>query len=207
MTNLFTNFKRIFYMVSGLTIASLGISCVINSKLGCFSVTTMNMAFANWFGISLGMAGMIVELIILLIATYRGEGIGLTSIVNATYGSLMIDAFCPILPNNPLLILGVILLPLGWSIIGSKKVGFGDTGTNILMNSILKQSKKNIGFIRMIQEGIYMSIGFLGAKDYITLTTLILTFGLGYLLQIVYKILKYNPVETEHMFLIKGKMK
>ena len=93
--------KRMTSLLVGNTIASLGISMLIKSGLGCFALTAGNIAIANWFGITVGTAGMIIELIMLLLATYLGEGIGLTSIVNAIYGSLMIDVFCAIVPTNP----------------------------------------------------------------------------------------------------------
>ena len=62
-------FKKLTTLITGNTLASLGIAMVINSGLGCFSVTSANLAISNFFGISLGTAGMLVELIILLIAT------------------------------------------------------------------------------------------------------------------------------------------
>ena len=74
-------------MFLGITISSFAITCVIKAGLGCFAVTTANMALANWTGLTIGITGMIVELAMLSIATFMGEGFGLTSIVNATYGS------------------------------------------------------------------------------------------------------------------------
>ena len=54
------------------------------------------------------------------------------------------------------------------------KAGYGDTGSNALMNSILKSSKMSIGKVRIIQEGIILSIGFLGARESVTWFTLLL---------------------------------
>jgi uncharacterized membrane protein YczE len=188
-------------LLVGNTIASLGISMLIRSGLGCFALTAGNMALANWFGITVGTAGMILEIIMLLLATYLGEGIGLTSIVNAIYGSVMIDVFSFILPSNPLMIIGLLIIPFGWVLMG--RAAYGDTGSNILMNALLKKYGLSISFMRSIQEIVFLSLGLLGAREYVTWFTIALTFGLGYLLQVVYKFMRYDPTEINHSFIIK----
>ena len=193
--------KRMTSLLVGNTIASLGISMLIKSGLGCFALTAGNMALANWFGITVGTAGMILEIIMLLLATYLGEGIGLTSIVNAIYGSIMIDVFSFILPSNPLMIIGLLIIPFGWVLMG--RAAYGDTGSNILMNALLKKYGLSISFMRGIQEIVFLSLGLLGAREYVTWFTIALTFGLGYLLQICYKLVKYDPTKIKHSFLIK----
>lgn len=193
--------KRMTSLLVGNTIASLGISMLIKSGLGCFALTAGNIAIANWFGITVGTAGMIIELIMLLLATYLGEGIGLTSIVNAIYGSLMIDVFCAIVPANLLMALGVLIAPFGWVLMG--RAGFGDTGSNILMNALLKKFGLKISITRGIQEVVFFTLGLLGARNQITWFTIVLTFGLGYLLQFCYKLVKYDPTEIKHSFLVK----
>ena len=193
--------KRMTSLLVGNTIASLGISMLIRSGLGCFALTAGNMALANWFGITVGTAGMILEIIMLLLATYLGEGIGLTSIVNAIYGSVMIDVFSFILPSNPLMIIGLLIIPFGWVLMG--RAAYGDTGSNILMNALLKKYGLSISLMRGIQEIVFLSLGLLGAREYVTWLTIALTFGLGYLLQVCYKLVKYDPTEIKHNFLVK----
>jgi uncharacterized membrane protein YczE len=188
-------------LLVGNTIASLGISMLIKSGFGCFALTAGNMALANWFGITVGTAGMILEIIMLLLATYLGEGIGLTSIVNAIYGSVMIDVFSFILPFSPLMIIGLLIIPFGWVLMG--RAAYGDTGSNILMNALLKKYGLKISYTRGIQEVVFLTLGLLGARNYVTWLTIALTFGLGYLLQFCYRLVKYDPTEINHSFLIK----
>ena len=166
--------KRMTSLLVGNTIASLGISMLIKSGLGCFALTAGNMALANWFGITVGTAGMILEVIMLLTATYLGEGIGLTSIVNAVYGSVMIDIFNFILPSNPLMIIGLLIIPFGWVLMG--RAAYGDTGSNILMNALLKKYGLSISLMRGTQEVVFLSLGLLGAREYVTWFTIALTF-------------------------------
>ena len=193
--------KRIASLVVGNTIASLGISMMIKSGLGCFALTAGNIALANWCGITVGTAGMILELIMLLLATYLGEGIGLTSIINAIYGSIMIDVFSALLPSSPFMVLGLLIIPFGWVMMG--RAAFGDTGSNILMNALLKRFGLSISFMRSTQEVVFLSLGLLGAREYVTWFTIALTFGLGYLLQVCSKLVKYDPTKIKHSFIIK----
>jgi uncharacterized membrane protein YczE len=193
--------KKLTTLFIGNTLAALCIAMVINSGLGCFAVTSANLAIANFFNISLGTAGMLLELTLLLFATYKGEGIGITSIVNAIYGSYALDFFRLLLPTHIGLIIGLLILPVGWALMG--KAGLGDTGSNIVMNALMKQTGKSVGFIRTIEECIFMTIGFIGARQHMTWFTVVLSFGLGYLLQFVYKLIKYDPTEIHHQFIIK----
>ncbi len=193
--------KKMTSLLVGNTIASLGISMIIKSGLGCFALTAGNMAIANWFGVTVGIAGMIIEVAMLLLATYLGEGIGLTSIVNAVYGSIMIDVFNLIIPTSSFMIIGLLIIPFGWVLMG--RAGFGDTGSNILMNALLKRYGLSISFMRSIQEVVFLSLGLLGAREYVTWLTIALTFGLGYLLQFCYGLVKYDPTKIKHSFIIK----
>lgn len=195
--------KRILKMIIGVTIASFSISCTIKAGLGVFPGTSANIALSNWTGISIGQASIIVELIMLAIATKMKEGIGLTSIVNAIYGGIMTDVFNLIIPSNPLVILGLPLMIVGWGIMD--KAGFGNCGSNMLTTAILKRSNKSIGFIRTMIECGYLLVGLLGARNQITLFTLALSFGFGYLMKLIYKLMKHDPTKVEHMYLIKGK--
>jgi uncharacterized membrane protein YczE len=193
--------NKLIKLVLGNTLAAFSISCVVQAGFGCFSTTAANAALASWFGISIGVAGMIIELIMLTIATWKGEGLGWTSIINATYGSLMIDVFLRILPKSPFMVTGLILLPIAWAMMGS--VGLGENGSNTLMNAILKNTNLNITVVRGVQEFILLLIGFLGARDMVTIFTIILVFGLGPLLEFVYKIVGFEPTAIKHKYLIK----
>ena len=197
--------KRAMTLLLGNTIASLGITCVIKAGLGVFPGTAANIAISNWLGISIGMASMLVETLMLAIATYKGEGIGITAIVNATYGSLMIDVFNAILPSHPIMVVGLVLLPLGWSFMG--RAALADTGSNVLTNALVKQTGKSISTIRNMIETSFLVIGLLGARNQITILTFILSFGFGYLMSFIYKLVHYNPTEIKHKFIIKRKIK
>ena len=195
--------KKILRLIFGIILSSFAITMVINAGLGVFPITSANLALSNWLGVSMGVAGMLVELTMLIIAYKMGEGLTLTGILNATVGSLLIDVWSLILPKSPIMILGIFLLPIAWFF--SSGAGLGDTNQNLVQNAILKRTNKNIGFVRMCQEVLFMGLGLLGAREYISPLTIILSLGFGYIIQFEYKLLKYEPQKVKHSFLIKGK--
>ena len=197
--------KRLFLLFIGNTISALAVAMVVNAGLGCFPVTATNLSIANLTGLSMGVAGMIVELTMLLLATYKGEGIGLTAILNATYGSLMVDFFRLTIPSHTFMITGIIILPISWIMMG--KAELGDTGSNILMNALLKSTGKSIRLIRSIMEVTFLLIGLLGAAQYVTWFSIVLSLGFGYIVQVIYKLAKYDPTKMNHSFIIKKSSK
>ena len=196
--------KKIFKLLFGTLLSSFAIALVINANVGCFSITTTNFAFANWLNISVGTAGALVELIILLIAMYLKQGVSFTGIVNGVIGSLLIDFWCPLLPSHPLLaFVGIILLPLGW--VFTESCGWGASNQNLLTLGLINKTGKSLTFIRTIQEVTLIVIGFIGARQYITPFTILLALFFGKLMSVEYKLLGYKPEEINHKFIIKGK--
>jgi len=194
---------KIIKLIFGVSLSSLGIAMVINSNLGAFAITSCNLAISGWLNIPLSVASILVELMMIGFATYKGEGLGITAIVNATYGSIMIDVFRFILPQYNWLCIGLVLLPIGWILIG--RVGWGDTGSNILMNALIKTTGKSVGFIRTIEECLFIVIGFMGARNYVTIFSLLITLLIGPISQFIYKIFNYDPTKIRQKYLIKMK--
>ena len=197
--------KRLFKLFMGTTLASFSIACVVQSCLGCVPTTCANFALGNWLNISVGTAGFLIELIVLAIVYYLGEGVSVTGIVNMTLGSFLIDVFIWLLPTGKFMIVGLLLSGFAWGLQGS--AGLGETNNNLLVTAILKRCKIKIGTLKAIQEVIYLILGVLGARNTVTLFTVILSLGLGYLIQIEYKIMKFDPTKVKQSFLIKRKLK
>ena len=195
--------KKLLKLFSGVVLSSFGITCVIHANLGVFPITATNIAVSNWLGISMGVAGMIVELLILGLALYLGEGVSLMGIVNATLGSLLIDFWNPILPYHPLMVLGILVLPIAWFL--SSSVGLGDTNQNLLTNGIIKRTNKSLGLTRTLQESTFMIIGLIGGKGCVTPLTIVLSLFFGKIMEFEYKLLKYDPIKVTHSYLIGAK--
>jgi uncharacterized membrane protein YczE len=191
--------KKLIKLLIGTTLSSFGIAMVTNSCLGTYAITTTVQAISNWGVIPFGIANLLIEIGMISYATYKGEGLGVTAIVNAVLGSIMISTFLDILPTHPLMIIGVFIVPFAWAMMGS--VGWGDTGSNILMRALMKKTGKSIVLIRTIEETFFLIIGFLGAREYVTIFSVLITFGTPFILKYIYNLLDYKPAEVEHHFI------
>lgn len=196
--------KNIFKSFGAITLASFGIACVTNSDLGAFALTAAAKAFTNWTGITFALTYILLELIMLLWATYKGEGIGWTAIINGFYGPLVIAYFHHVLPHNPwLVLLGMPLIGIAYSMQG--KAGLGDTGSCLFTTTLMKQTGWGVLTCRLILDTTLMIIGFIGARKYVTFGTILLTITTGPGLHFAYKVLKYKPTKIEHKYLIQLK--
>lgn len=191
--------KKIIKLFLGVTLSSLGIAMVTNSCLGTYAITTTVQAIANWGSIPFGIANLLMELGMIGYATYKGEGLGWTAIVNALLGSVLISTFLTIIPHHPAMFVGIFIAPLAWAMMGS--VGWGDTGSNILMRALMKKTGKDIIIIRTIEEVFFLTIGFLGARNLVTVFSVIITFVTPLLLKIYCSVIDYRPAEIEHQFI------
>ena len=196
-------FKKVFQLFAGTVLASFGIASVVQSGLGCMATTVGNFAVGNWLNMSVGMAGFLIEVILLMVLLYLGEGVSLTGLVNMSLGSVLIDVFIAILPLGKFMIIGLLLAPIGWML--QAKSGLGESNNNLLTTSILKRTKAKLWQVKAIQEFIYVTMGLIGARERISLFTIVLSFGLGYLIQFEYSLFKFDPTKVKQSYLIKGK--
>lgn len=200
MRNMTTRLLKLFGGVIG---ASFCIASILHSNLGAFATTACNVAFSNWFPfLTVGTVGFLIELIVMLVLIYLKEGIGLAGIVNMTLGSVCIDIFNVILPYSPLMVLTLPLLGVFWCWVAEAE--FGENNLNLLTTAIMKKTGKSIGLIRGVQECSFLIIGLLNS-NYVTWFTIVLSLGLGKMLGVIYKFMKFDPTNIEHKYLIKTK--
>jgi uncharacterized membrane protein YczE len=187
-------------MFLGITISAFGIACVANSDIGCFALTAASKSLGNLTGIPFGVTYMLIEIVFLLFATYKGEGIGWTAIVNGTYGSLLIGQLHEILPHHPNMVWMVFLIPIGYSIMG--KARYGETGSNIFTTCLMKMTGWNVIITRFLVEMSLLAIGLIAAQEYVTVYSLLITILAGPVIHVIYHMFKFKPTKTEHKYLI-----
>ena len=198
-------FKRVMLTIIGGAISAFGIASLINSGLGCFGITAAYLGLSELLGIPFSVISLIIEGSMLLYVCYKGEGIGLSSILACSYVSVLIDVFKVILPSHPLMIIFGICTMIGWAITAIGELGEG--ATQMLTTVIVKDTGKSVTMIRTIMEAIYFIIAILTAWEHLSLLTLILVFATGKILSVFYKLFKYDPVTVNHSYLIKIKRK
>lgn len=193
--------KNIIKSMIGISISAFGIACVTNSDIGAFALTAASKSLGNLTGIHFSIVYMMIEIGFLTWATFKGEGVGWTAILNGIYGSLMIGQFHELLPHHPIMICCAILIPIGYSIMG--KAGLGETGSNIFTTVIMKMTGWNVAICRFMLELSLLGIGFIAAKEYVTIYSLLLTLLAGPVIHVIYHAFKFKPTKVEHKYLIK----
>ena len=196
-------FKRVMITIIGGAISAFGIASLINSGLGCFGITAAYLGLSKVTGLPFSVVSLIVEGLMIIYACYKGEGIGLSSILACSYVSILIDVFKVILPTHPLMIIFGICTMLGWAITAVGELGEG--ATNLLTTVLVKSTGKSVSFIRTIIEMCYFIVAILTAREYLTIVTVILVFVTGKILDIFYKLFKYDPMTVKHSYLVKMK--
>ena len=193
--------KRILITLIGGAVSAFGIASLINSGLGCFGITAAYLGLSKITGIPFSIVSLIIEGSMLVYVCYKGEGIGLSSILACSYVSILIDVFKIILPSHPLMIVFGICTMLGWAITAVGELGEG--ATNILTTTIVKHSGKSVSFVRTIIEACYYIVAIITAREHLTLLTLILVFVTGKITSIFYKLFKYDPSIARHDYILK----
>jgi uncharacterized membrane protein YczE len=192
--------KRIFYLLIGTLLSSLGIAGVLHSTLGAFAITLTNKGLSQLFGVDIAVANFVTEGIMLLLALKYREGIGWTSIASMTLSGIFISFFDKILPYSPWLALLYFVAVIGWSFQGLAQ--FGHTASNILNEALMKCTGKSLAFIRLIMESIFLIIAWLTLPSMVNWFTILISFACPYAIKYIYKLFRYEPKEVEHSYLI-----
>lgn len=195
--------KRVLRVLIGGAITAFGIASFVNSGLGCFGITAAYIGLSNLFGVPLTVACLVVEGLMLIYVCYKGEGVGLSSILACSYVSMLIDVFKYILPHNQLMVIFGICTMLGWAITASAELG--EAPTNILTTTLVKSTGKSVAFIRTIIDALYLIVALLTARELITIVSIILVFVTGKITAIFYKLFNYDSVSVKHSYIIKLK--
>ena len=198
-------FKRVMLTIIGGAISAFGIASLINSGLGCFGITAAYLGLSKTTGIPFSVISLLVEGLMLVYVCYKGEGIGLSSILACSYVSVLIDVFKVILPSHPLMICFGICTMIGWAITAIGELGEG--ATQLLTTVLVKETGKSVSFIRTIIEICYYVVAIITAWEHLSILTLILVFVTGKILSVCYKIFKYDPASVIHSYLIQIKRK
>ena len=197
--------QRIILTIIGGAISAFGIASLVNSGLGCFGITAAYLGLSKVIGIPFSMISLIIEGLMLVYVCYKGEGVGISSILACSYVSILVDVFKVILPSHPIMIVFGICTMLGWAITAIGALGEG--ATNILTTTLVKQTGKSVSYIRTIIELCYYVVAYLFAREQITFVTIILVFATGKITDIFYKLFKYDPVNVKHDYIIQIKNK
>lgn len=197
--------KRINKLIFGLFLYSLGLFLTIQANIGLAPWEAFSMGGVYLTHLSFGNVVVITGLIIIVIDFALKEKVGFGTILNAILIGKFVDLiqFANIIPKMSTLGHGLLMLLLGQVVIciGSyfyigSSLGCGPR--DALMVALGKRLPTvPIGVVRGLLEGTVLIIGWLlGAK--VGIGTAIYVLGIGFILQITFKLLHFDVKNIEH---------
>ena len=201
--------RRIARAVIGLIIFGCGSCCNIQANIGYGAWEAFSIGVGAKLGLSFGTVLQASGLVILIIDRLLRETIGLGTlldiyIVGATADLLRGSGLVPVMTSFPagvvMLLCGQLLLAVGSYFYISAGLSCGPR--DALMVALCKRFPRTpVGVIRFFIEGGALLTGWLcGAK--IGIGTLIAVFGISFLIQAVFAVMKFDVSSVKHESLI-----
>ena len=195
---------RFINTIIGLFLYALGIVVTIKANIGFAPWDVFHIGIANTLGLSIGTVSILVGMILIIIVILLGEKIGLGTILNMLLIGIFIDILLQIniIPKMDNFLYGIIMLIFGLFIIsfGSFfyiRSAFGAGPRDSLMVVLARKTKIPVGICRSAIELSVTVIGwFLGGM--VGIGTVISVIGIGFCIQITFKLLKFNVTAIKH---------
>jgi uncharacterized membrane protein YczE len=200
----------IMKMTSGFFLCACGTVMALNSNLGLSPWDVLHQGLTNVTSLTIGQASIIVGVLIVIITTILGLKVGLGTIANMLGIGCFIDFimyinFIPVCNN---LFTGIIMMILSMlvSAIGSYlyigcEMGCGPRDG--LMIALMKITGKPVGIIRSCLEVSALASGWM-LGGFVGIGTVITALGIGYCVQVVYKIFKFDVNSLRHKNIKQG---
>lgn len=195
---------KIIKMTFGFLLCAIGVVMSINSKLGVSPWDVLHQGLSNITILSMGQASIIVGVIIVITSIFLGVRVGIGTITNMLMIGYFIDLVMKLdfIPISDSLFTGIIMLVAGMFIMAistylyiSCEMGCGPRDG--LMIALMKITGKPVWFIRGSIELSALIVGWM-LGGFVGIGTVITAFGIGYCVQIVFKILKFDVTSLKH---------
>ena len=197
--------KKISVCLFGLLLYGSGMFLNIKANIGLSPWSAFAMGISNVTGILYGNASVAIGVVLIFFDILLKENIGIGSILNAILVGKIVDILeflgvVPMIENYlagvGVLILGQILIAVGSYFYMSAELGCGPRDS-LMLAFDRRITKLPIGVIRSSMELIVTVIGgLLGAK--IGLGTLLCVITIGFFIQMVFKLFRYDASMIEH---------
>ena len=196
--------RRLFELVIGQVFYAFGIILSINANIGYAPWEVFHVGLAKTMHLSLGLVTIIVGTLILVLVTLLGEKLGFGSIVSMLLTGLFIDLIIKInfIPVSHNMAMSLIMLISGMFIIsvGSYfyiKSAFGAGPRDNLMVVLARKTRIPVGICRSaIELAVTLAGWILGGM--IGIGTIITVVGIGFCIQITFKIFKFDVTAVKH---------
>lgn len=193
--------RRIGLLVGGLLVSAVGIYLMLQANIGLEPWSVLQQGIAQTFGVTFGMASSIVGAVVILIALFCGESIGLGTLANIFVCPAFLDILALLnwIPQAQslwggvvMLLVGLELLALGTWMYMLSTLGVGPR--DALMVVLARKTHRSVGVCRAVTELVVIFVGWrLGGQ--VGLGTVIAAVGLGSLFNLNFALLHFNAAD------------
>lgn len=198
------NIKVIIRLLLGFLVYGLAIVVMIHANIGLSPWDVFHQGISLKTGLSMGQISISVGIIIIIIDAFLGEGIGWATIGNVLLIGTFLDMFeaMNIIPYANNLLSGIIMMLIGIFLAAIATVlylkpALGSGPRDGLMLAFNKLTSKPVGLIRTIIEISALIAGWLLGGS-VGIGTIISAFGLGYAIQIGFKMADMDSKSIKH---------
>lgn len=197
-------------LLLGFIIYGLAIVVMIHANIGLSPWDVLHQGISLKAGLTMGQISIGVGVIIIIIDAFMGEGIGFATLGNVFLIGTFLDIFegLNIVPYANNLFMGILMMLIGIVLAAIATVlylkpALGSGPRDGLMLAINKRSLKSVGTIRTIIELTALTVGWLLGGS-VGIGTIISGFGLGYAIQIAFKISQIDSKSLTHQSVIES---
>ena len=200
-------FLRLLRLIFGLFLYALGIVITLKAHVGYAPWDVLHVGLAKTTGMTIGLASILVGILIVAVAFFLGEKLGLGTVLNMILIGVFLDLILQlnVIPIMDKFIWGVIMLIVGLFVISLATYfyigsGFGAGPRDSLMVALARKTKLPIGLCRGTIEVIAVVVGWkLGGM--LGLGTIIAALAIGFCIQITFRVLKFDAKKVDHQTL------
>lgn len=201
--------KRSLLASAGLILFAFGFYMQLAANIGLSPWTALNQGLSNHLPITFGQASILVSVLIIVSDLLMKEAIGLGTILDALLVGWASDLFIALepipyqedfLPGLLVLFVGTVILCVGQWIymLAALSCGPRDAFLVALGKRLPRLSIGTVNILLCLAVSVIAF--FLGGQ--LGLGTILTLFGTGVLMDIVYKIVKFEPRNVEHESLL-----
>ncbi len=205
-----TIYKEWIQIVLGLVVFAFGVHLTIFANIGLAPWDCLGMGIANHTPLNYGVSMTAVAVLVLLLDLALKERIGFGTIIDAFCTGNFIQVYNYLNPFSlntnvwlgiVIMLVGFVFMALGMKIYMSAQQCCGPRDA-LLVGLGKRLSSVPIGFVEILLWAVVLLIGWLLGGP-VGIGTLISTFGAGFVLQLVYNAIKFEPRDLRHRDVIE----
>ncbi|HPI98932.1 MAG TPA: hypothetical protein PLV56_09315 [Synergistales bacterium] len=195
---------RLIKLIWGLFLFALGIVITMKAHLGFAPWEVFHQGISLNIGISIGKVSILTGLAVCILVALMGEKLGLGTILNMFLIGIFMDWILEmnLVPEMRGFLSGTLMMFMGLFIISFASYfyigsGFGAGPRDSLMVAIERKTGLAVGLCRGFIEGSAVFAGWLMGGP-VGLGTVIAAFGIGFCIQVVFSLMKFEATMVRH---------